>query len=251
MNKKLKNRILIAISLLAFANFAGAETPSGEYECILEPHTTVNIGSPSDGVLEKVLVDRGDYVSKGQLLARLTSGVEEASIELTKARLKFSRIKVSRNEELASKNLIPAIDKDEMAMENNVNQVALHRDEEVLKMRHIFSPLDGVVVERILSAGEHVRQEKAQIVKLAQIDPLNVEMVLPASLYGAIKVGMTADVLPEAPVNGEHKAKVVVVDSVVDAASGTFGVRLNLPNPGNRIPAGFKCRVRIGGLNVK
>jgi len=251
MNTKLKNRLLIAPMLLAFAKLAVSETPSGEYECILEPHITVNIGSPSDGVLEKVLVDRGDHVSKGQLLARLTSGVEAASIELTKARLKFSGIKVSRNEELASKNLIPAIDKDEMVMENNVNQVTLHRDEEVLKMRHIFSPLDGVVVERILSAGEHVRQDKAQIVKLAQIDPLNVEMVLPASLYGAIKVGMTADIFPEAPVNGEYKAKVVVVDSVVDAASGTFGVRLNLPNPGNQIPAGFKCRAHIGGLKVK
>lgn len=237
--------------LLAFAELAAGEVPAGEYECILEPHVTANIGSPADGVLEKVMVDRGDHVAKGQLVARLTSGVEEANIEVTKARLKFSQVKVSRNEELANKSLIPEIDKDEMVMENKVNQVTLHRDEEVLKMRHIFSPIDGVVVERLLSAGEHVRQDRAQILKLAQVDPLNVEMVLPASMFGMIKVGMTADVLPESPVNGEYKAKVVIVDSVVDAASGTFGVRLNLPNPGNRIPAGFKCKVRLGGLKAK
>jgi multidrug efflux pump subunit AcrA (membrane-fusion protein) len=38
---------------------------------------------------------------------------------------------------------------------------------------------------------------------------------------------------------------VIVVDPVVDAASGTFGVRLELPNPEHAIPAGLKCRVRF------
>jgi membrane fusion protein (multidrug efflux system) len=40
-------------------------------------------------------------------------------------------------------------------------------------------------------------------------------------------------------------ANVVIVDRVVDAASGTFGVRLTLSNPSNRLPAGLKCRVRF------
>lgn len=44
-----------------------------------------------------------------------------------------------------------------------------------------------------------------------------------------------------------HRARVTVVDRVVDAASGTFGVRLALPNPGHRIPAGLKCKVRLPG----
>jgi hypothetical protein len=43
-------------------------------------------------------------------------------------------------------------------------------------------------------------------------------------------------------VQGSVKARVTVVDRVVDAASGTFRVRLELPNPGNRIPSGIKVR---------
>jgi multidrug efflux pump subunit AcrA (membrane-fusion protein) len=46
---------------------------------------------------------------------------------------------------------------------------------------------------------------------------------------------------------GSFSAKVAVVDRVIDAASGTFGVRLRLPNPGNRIPAGIKCSVQFAG----
>ena len=82
--------------------------------------------------------------------------------------------------------------------------------------------------------------------KLAQIHPLRVEVIAPVALLGKLTSGMTADVMPEAPVGGVHSAKVTVVDRVVDAASGTFGVRLELPNPHYRLPAGLKCKVRFG-----
>jgi len=54
---------------------------------------------------------------------------------------------------------------------------------------------------------------------------------VPVAWYGAIAEGMTGKVVPEEPVGGEHAATVTIVDRVVDAASGTFGVRLELPNP--------------------
>ena len=45
---------------------------------------------------------------------------------------------------------------------------------------------------------------------------------------------------------GSHRARVTVVDKLIDAASGTLGVRLQLPNPNNKIPAGIKCSVVFG-----
>jgi membrane fusion protein (multidrug efflux system) len=98
-----------------------------------------------------------------------------------------------------------------------------------------------VVMERFLSPGEYV--ENQPVLKLAQIDPLNVEVFAPVELFGTIKVGQQAKVRPEAPIGGSYKAKVVIVDRVIDAASGTFGIRLEIPNPKNMLPAGLKCRV--------
>ena len=46
-------------------------------------------------------------------------------------------------------------------------------------------------------------------------------------------------------IGGVHRAEVTVVDRVVDAASGTFGVRLALPTPDYALPAGLNCRVRF------
>ena len=101
--------------------------------------------------------------------------------------------------------------------------------------------LNGVVVERFLHPGEYV--EDQPILKLAQVDPLNVEVILPVEMLGSVKVGMRATVKPEAPVTGFYSAKVKIVDKVVDAASGTFGVRLELPNPDYQLPPGLKCKV--------
>lgn len=81
--------------------------------------------------------------------------------------------------------------------------------------------------------------------KIAQINPLNVEVILPVTMLGKVKKGMGGVIKPEAPSGVTYRANVVIVDPVVNAASGMFGVRLELPNPESRIPAGVKCQVEF------
>jgi RND family efflux transporter MFP subunit len=219
----------------------------GGHDCMVEPSLVVSVGSPVDGVIEAVLADRGDTVRKGQRLAQLQAGVEAAAVDLSEARVQFGRRKVARNEGLFQKQLISAQDKDEMETEARVHEEELKRDREALKLRSIVSPLDGVVVERKLGNGDLVRADKSVVMKLAQLDPLHVEVVLPAEQYGNVRVGMSGRVSLSPYVSGMHSAKVTVVDRVIDAASGTFGVRLQLDNPGYKIPAGIRCSVRMGG----
>src|SRR5688500_11176506 len=68
-----------------------APTAGGAQECLVEPHLVVHVGSPVDGVLEQVLVNRGDRVRKGQVVAKLQSGVEAAALKLSEARVEFGR----------------------------------------------------------------------------------------------------------------------------------------------------------------
>jgi RND family efflux transporter MFP subunit len=224
----------------------GARKAGGPLDCLLEPHMVVNVGSPVDGVLERVMVDRGDAVRRGQVVAQLQSGVEAAAVELSRARVDFGRRKVERNETLFQKQLISAQERDEMVTEARLHEQELRRDTEILKLRTIVSPLDGVVVERRLAPGELIRAEKSVVLRLAQINPLNVEVVAPAELFGSVRVGAAASVSLKPLLPGAYPARVVVVDKLIDAASGTFGVRLQLPNPNHRIPAGIKCSVEFG-----
>ncbi len=91
---------------------------------------------------------------------------------------------------------------------------------------------------------------KDPILKIAEIDPLNVEVILPASLYGQVQRGDRAEVVPETP-KQKFMARVAVVDRVINAASGTFGVRLELPNEKHLVPAGAKCKVRFQKLGAE
>ena len=113
--------------------------------------------------------------------------------------------------------------------------------EERYSLRVIESPVDGVVAARLLGPAEYVGENP--ILTIARIDPLYVEVVAPVDFFGQIKIGKQAKVFPEAPVGGEYSAEIIVVDKVIDAASGTFGVRLKLRNKGYKLPAGLKCRV--------
>ena len=60
-----------------------------------------------------------------------------------------------------------------------------------------------------------------------------------------IEIGDTLLVSPRRPGKGTYDAKIVIIDPVIDASSGTFGVRADLPNPNLSIPAGLICDVSL------
>jgi len=214
-----------------------------QLEGLIEPSERLDISSQVPGVIDTIKVERGDIVRKGQEVAKLKSGVEEASIALAEARVEFGQRKVDRNEELFQKKLISTHERDEIATELKIATLELREAQERYSLRIIKSPVDGVVVERMLGSVEYVGENP--IMTIARIDPLFVEVVSPVEYFGQVKVGMKAKVFPEAPVGGTYVAKVAVVDRVIDAASGTFGIRLLLKNEKNLLPAGLKCRVEF------
>jgi RND family efflux transporter MFP subunit len=255
------------------ATLLPAAAMAQEFDCVIEARQEVDVRASAEGVIEQVLVRRGDTVRKGTLLARLASGPEQAALNMARSRatmdgeikaaetrMEITRKKWERAEELHKKNFMSADAKDEAEAEyrlareqfraandnRKLAELEVKRSEEILAQRSIASPVNGVVVAILLHPGELASSnQKDPILKLMEIDPLNVELLLPVAQYGKIKVGQRARVTPEEPVGGAYTATVEVVDPTVDAASGTFGVRLKLPNPGNRIPAGVKCRARF------
>lgn len=245
---------------------------------MIEARQAVEIRSPVEAIIDQVHVRRGDTVRKGQLLVTLASGPERAALALAQsrakmqgelksaeARLDIAQKKAARADELFKQQFISANARDEAQAElqlateelrrvretQMLNELEARRSAEVLAMRSIRSPLAGVVVEVMLKPGEFgAITFKDPIMRLAEIDPLHVEVILPVSQYGQVKPGQKATVMPEAPVGGRYETTVKLVDKVLDAASGTFGVRLELPNRGHGIPAGIRCSARFPGIGT-
>jgi RND family efflux transporter MFP subunit len=247
--------------------------PQEPLEGLMEPLVVVDVSAAVDGLLAEILVERGDLVEAGEPVARLESSVEELTVELARirsesegaikgiqARLVFNENVLKRSEAMWDEELISfeqleesranvEITKADLAAARDNQQVARlehARAAAALALRTIRSPVRGAVIERYLSPGEIVnRTNQLEIVRIAQLDPLRVEVIAPIEMLGKVAVGAHAVVTPDEPVGGRHDAVVTVVDRVVDAASGTFRIRLELPNPDYAIAAGVKCRVRF------
>ena len=88
------------------------------------------------------------------------------------------------------------------------------------------------------------------MVRIAVIDPLRVELLVPTALFGSLAKGDQIAVMPELPGAESVTATVQQVDKVFDAASNSFRVRLSLPNPGNKLPAGLRCKADVPGADT-
>jgi RND family efflux transporter MFP subunit len=262
---------VLFLPLLACTTVFAAEPQ--DFDCLMEPHMVVNVNADVRGKIKSINVERSDLVEQGQVLAELSSEIEKAEVALAqkrtsmKAELMSSQVsyayakrKLRRFDGLLEQDVVSAQTKDEVETEEDLalQQIAqakenrqlaeleLQRAIAILNQRTITSPISGVVVERYSSPGEFADDQA--IMQLAQLDPLNVEVILPAYLFGSIEAGMQAQVTPEVPLNGKgYTAVVKIVDRLVDASSGTFGVRLELPNPDYELPGGLKCMVRFDG----
>ncbi|SFI39411.1 efflux RND transporter periplasmic adaptor subunit [Albimonas pacifica] len=264
---------MAAAAFLALAPLASPAQEGERHDCVIDPPVVIALASSVPGLLTEVAVSRGDHVRAGQLVARLDSTLERATrdllrtrvastaaIEAQSARLAFIESRQQRVRELfargvATQETLDEIDSAVIEARSILNEVEteqaiavqeLARAEAAVALREIHSPIDGIVQERTLSPGEYMHQE-SHVAVVVQLDPLHVETFVPVELYGSIAIGDEATVLPAAPVEGAHTATVKVVDRVFDAASGTFGVRLELPNPDGALPGGHRCKVVFPG----
>ena len=248
--------VFISLFFMPVSAFAETSDPSeassfteispldeGALSCLLEPSVEVELSSEVVGVLEKVTVQRGDIVKKGQVLISLSSRVERASLDTARAKVEFAKRKVKRNEVLYKKGLLSDHERDEMLTEQRLAELLTREAYVRLKQRETKSPVAGIVVERYIEPGELVDEEP--FMKIVSLDPLHAEVVMRSEYYGKITKGMKVALYPDGVLTQGYEGKVYLVDPLIDAASSTFAIRIVLPNKDQGLPAGLKCRVQF------
>ena len=264
----------LALASAAVACLQPLASQSQNLDCMIQPSQVVQVGSPAPGVIQHIAVERGEMVTRGRALVQLNAGVERASLSLARERAdgqgeqtaaasaqSLASSELQRANELFGEKFVSKTYLDKARAEAGVASGRSGQAEErrrqaerevelaaaQLAQRTIRSPIDGVVVERYMSPGEFVDQKP--VLRIAAIDPLRVDVLVPAAAFGQVQLGATGTVVPELLNRSEHQAVVKTVDRVIDAASNTFRVRLELRNPGGALPAGLRCKVNLG-LNL-
>jgi RND family efflux transporter MFP subunit len=267
----IRGTVCAAAGLLSQLACAAGPSPQ-PLGCLIEPFSVSDVGSPVVGVIEAVHVERGDSVRVGQPLATLRADVERVSVSVAQGRAaglgelraaeanaELARQKLARAADLARQDFISgqALEQaraESLVAENRLVQAREQRDiyarehdmaRAQLGLRTIRSPANGVVADRYLSVGERV--EEKPMFRIAVVDPLRVEVVLPANLYPLIRKGTEMRITPDFPGAQPRMAQVALVDRVIEGASNTFRARLSLANKQQPLPAGLRCRAELGG----
>jgi RND family efflux transporter MFP subunit len=231
------------------------------------PFRDVDVASDVAGVVTKVHAEEGDHVAEGQPLVELKSDLLRARLEVSKARVVSAETQVAyyeatyrtrkmeyeRAEELYKKKVGSQEDRDKAQLEmdlakvsiesakaqKKVSELTVAQDEEELKRTVIRAPFAGDVF-RIMTRPGEAALEQRPVVKMVCVDPLYVVTYPGIGTKDRIRVGMDASLSLENAPGKRFLCKVSIVDVAADASSGTYRIKLTLPNPDGKITAGSK-----------
>ena len=259
-------RAIALVSILALAGTPSlAEIETGD--CLILPSATIDLGGTVPGLIAEVNVEIGDSVEKGQIVASLRTEVQETvrrlailraenrtSVTAAETQLEFERYEFERIRDLRERGVatetqliereaamvLREAELEDALAQARAAEIEVERAETELEVRRLRAPVSGVVADRYLDGGEYLRDD-GRVVTIVQLNPLRVEIFLPQLAYPAIAVGDIVPITPELGAPGPFDAEVRTKDPMVDAASASFRVRLDLANPGGAIISGTRC----------
>lgn len=216
------------------------------------PEDEVTITPEIEGKVKKVLVDEGDIIKKGQLLVQLedrrqTLAVAEAGARIreNEANLAYLEITLKRREDLLKKNVLSKQDYDEILSQVNLTKAradslraALGRARKDLEDTRVYSPLDGIISEKIISEGEYVDAGKA-LLKAVNIHPLKLHFTLPESHATLVKLGQLVRARVKAYPGEEFSGKLYFINPQIDPSTRAVQIKAYFDNPGGRLKPGF------------
>lgn len=245
-----------------------------EVESFTGPYREVKVPAPEIGVLQELLVQEGDLVKKGQLLARMDDSVLIASLDVAQAakdaegslraaeaavdakRKLFESYKSLRNRGNATQREMDRSENDYIQSRANlqsvreeleVRRLEYERTRAQLKHRQIVSPINGYVVAIEKEAGEFVSPTDATVMHVVQLDTLKSVFSVPLGASAKLIAGQRVHVRVGID-QIDCQGIIEFVSPKADPQSGSVHVKVRIPNRDEKIQSGAGC---VWDLNVE
>jgi membrane fusion protein (multidrug efflux system) len=240
----------------------------------LEGLEQTEIDARANGYVRRWLVDLGDSVKEGQLLAELDTpeldleieqaraalAQSEASIFQASATRDYSRTSLKRYQALAPQGIASQQDLEQKASQSKVDEANVrvaeaarnsqlanvHRLEQLKAFARVTAPFAGTITDRAVQRGKLVAAGTGQhLFKIATLDPVRAFVQVPQSLVAGVKQGLAAEVSVAEQRGKAWKGIVVRTASALDASSRTMSVEVQVPNPDHRLLPGMYAEVAL------
>lgn len=177
------------------------------------------------GIVDRILVDRGSVVKKGQPLANLDSREADADVHQTKEEMELRKAEYTRAQALSASHVTSQADLDEKRAQYAV-AVAAHEKAKVLRDYTVIrAPFGGVVTEKYARVGQKVIDVgKEPLFKVTAFEPLLARIYVPEKELLNMRKGARVEVLPTSFPGSRAAGWIEYISPTVDAGSGTFEV---------------------------
>jgi len=241
---KAEEAIQVKVETIAMS----AATGEHNYVGTVEENTGSSLSFSVMGTVEKVLIDEGQSVSKGQLLAVLNKATLKNTYTVALSSLKQAEDAYKRLTLLHENGSLPEIKYVEIQTQLQQAQAAESIAKKNLHDCNLYAPFSGVIARRSIEPGMNV-MPGIESLKLVTIDKVNVKVSVPENEIARIKKGATAQVNVAALDHRSFEGKIEIKGVIANPLSHTYEVKVKLNNPHRELMPGMVCEVYISSTD--
>lgn len=224
------------------------ETHQREYVGTIESENSVDLSFQVNGNIDRILVQEGQSVQKGQLLATLNTSTLSNNYNIAKISLTQAQDAFDRYSKLYNNNSLPEIKYIEVKSsleQAQANERIAHKN---LTDCNLYAPFSGVIGQKIQEAGANV-MPGTPVVTLMSIGTVKVKVAIPENEISSVKVGDISEVKITALGNNTITGRVIEKGVVANAISHTYDIKVELNNPEKEIMPGMVCKAYLTNSN--
>jgi len=214
--------------------------------------TTTTISSDADaaviarvgGELVEILVEEGELVDQGQVLARLDG--DRLRLQMLQAKAKLERVtkEYERSVRLHQKGLVSASDYEGLRFDMDALNAAYKLKRLDFEYSMIRAPIAGVVSSREVKLGQHVRANDVTF-KITDTTKLVAYLTIPQTELAKFSAGIQAELRVDAMPEQTFTATIARISPTIDARTGTFRATAYIDNNAGLIAPGMFGRFNI------
>ncbi len=216
-----------------------------DFTSTLSAFEEVYFAPAAPGRIDRIFVQVGDKVSKGQVLAEM----DKTQLVQTKIQMENAEINLKRLETLLETNSVSQQQYDQVKTQYDVAKSGYEFLKENTTLR---SPISGIVTARyfeeteMFSGGPNTQAGKAALLTIMQINPLKAKVNVSESLFPKVTKGMNVSVTSDIYKDQVFEGKVYRIHPTIDPMTRTFMVEVSLPNANEVLRPGMFARVNFG-----
>jgi membrane fusion protein (multidrug efflux system) len=210
----------------------------------VEAERIIDVLAKASGPVVQVSVEEGDWVSAGAVLARLDQ--KEIKLELREVTLEWEERNrdFERIAELRKSNIVSEEEFNTQKYQLEVSKIRLEQIQLKLENTEILAPIDGVVTHRFISTGDSINTNQV-VFTVGDFNPLLAKIYIPEKEIGKVKIGQKVAIKAESAREEEFNGTVKRISPIVDAASGTVKITVEISSPSRSLKPGMFISVYL------